>query len=92
MAETFSIILYVLGSILLIVLIILGIKLIGTMDKIDSLVDNINSKANSLNGLFSMVDYTTNKLSVVSDRIVDAVASLIRKVFKKKEESEEDYE
>ena len=38
------IILYLLGSILLVVLIILGIKLINTMNKIQNVVDDINKK------------------------------------------------
>ena len=46
------IILYILGSILLVVLIILGIKLIITMNKIEKVVDDVNIKVNKLNNLF----------------------------------------
>ena len=46
MTETLSIILYSLGSILLVVLIILGIKLIKTMNKIEVVVDDITKKVN----------------------------------------------
>ena len=89
MTEILPIILYILGSILLVVLIILGIKLINTMNKIDHTIDNINSKINSLNGLFSMIDFTTNKLASISDRIVEGITALIRKSFKKNKEEEE---
>ena len=92
MAENLQIVLYVLGSILLLVLIILGIKLIITMDKIQKLVDNINTKVDSLNGLFSVIDFTTNKLTMVSDKIADAVTSLIKKIFNRKKEEEYDDE
>ena len=92
MAENLQIVLYVLGSILLLVLIILGIKLIITMDKVNKLVDNINTKVNSLNGLFSVIDFTTNKLTMVSDKIADAVTSLIKKIFNRKKEEEYDDE
>ncbi len=92
MAENLSIVLYVLGSILLIVLIILGIKLIITMDKINNLVDNINTKVNSLNGLFSVIDFTTNKLTMVSDKVVDGITGIVKKIFNRKKEEEFDDE
>jgi len=88
MAEILPIVLYVLGSILLVVLIILGIKLIITMNKIEDVVDDINGKVKSLNGLFSMIDYTTDKLALLSDRFVDTISSLIRKIFVRKEEKD----
>ena len=46
-ANTFLLmVLYILGSILLVVLIVLGIKLIITINKIDTIVDDINGKVN----------------------------------------------
>lgn len=86
MVETLTILLYVLGSILLVVLIILGIKLIITMNKIEDVVDDINKKVKSLDGLFSIIDMTTDKLALLSDRLVDGVTSIIKKVFKRKED------
>ena len=88
--EVLPIILYILGSILLIVLIILGIKLIIAMNKFENVVDDINTKVKSLNGLFSMIDYTTDKLALISDRFVDVISSLIRKIFVRKEKKEND--
>lgn len=88
MMEVLPVVLYVLGSILLVVLIILGIKLIVTMNKIQDVVDDINDKVKSLNGLFSIIDYTTDKLALFSDRFVDTVSSLIRKIFVRKEEKD----
>ncbi len=89
MTDVLPIILYILGSILLVVLIILGIKLIITMDKIENTVDNINSKVESLNGLFNIIDFTTNKLANISDKVVDSITTLIRKVFYKNKEEED---
>ena len=88
MAEILPIILYILGSILLVVLIILGIKLIITMNKIENVVDDINTKVTSLNGFFQIIDFTTDKLALISDRLVDTVTSLIKKIFKHKKEEE----
>lgn len=90
----FSTMLYMLGSILLIVLIILGIKLIITMNKIETVVDDINVKVDKLNGLFNIIDYTTDKLALVSDKMVDGVSYILKKVFfkKNKKKEEKNYE
>jgi len=89
MTETLAIILYILGSILLVVLIVLGIKMIKMMDKLTITVDNINKKIDSLNGIFSVIDFTTNKLASVSDKLVEGITSFIKKVFiKNKEDSD----
>lgn len=88
MMEVLPVILYLLGSILLVVLIILGIKLIVTMNKIEDVVDDINTKVKSLNGLFSIIDVTTDKLAMISDRVVDFVSSVIRRLFKGKEDKD----
>ena len=88
--EFLLVLLYVLGSILLVVLIILGIKLINTMNKINVVVDDINKKVGSLDGLFSIIDMTTDKLSLLSDRMVDGITFLIKKIFKPKKRKEEE--
>ena len=86
MTDVLTIILYVLGSILLVVLIVLGIKLIITMNKIENVVDDINNKVKTLNGFFSIIDMTTDKLALLSDKFVDTVTSLIKRMFKRKED------
>ena len=93
MVDVLTIILYVLGSILLVVLIILGIKLIITMNKIENVVDDINGKVRSLNGIFSVIDMTTDKLALLSDKTISFITEFIKKIFvKRKEKVEEDVE
>lgn len=87
--EFLQILLYMLGSILLVVLIVLGVKLIITMNKIEVVVDDISIKVGKLNGLFSVIDATTDKLSILSDKMVDAVSVLIRKIFKRKKRKDD---
>lgn len=91
------IVVYFLLIILLIVGIILGIRLIGAMDKVDEVLDNMQRKVNSLNGLFSVIDFTTDKISAFSDRVVDVISGFIGRFGKKRkvnyeESEEEDYE
>lgn len=88
MIDVLSIILYILGSILLVVLIILGIKLIITMNKISEITDDISTKLKSLNGFFSIIDFTTDKLATITDKFVETVTSLIRRMFRQKKEEE----
>ena len=81
---------YVLGSILLVILIILGIKLIKTVDKVNLLMDDVQGKVKSLDGLFSVIDYATDKISLLHYKISHVITAIVKKLFvRKKEESEE---
>ncbi|MBQ9854208.1 MAG: hypothetical protein IJO57_04165 [Bacilli bacterium] len=92
MIEALTIILYVLGSILLIVLIVLGIKLIGTLNKINNVVDDITEKVQTLNGFFTLVEYITDKVSSIGDVVVNFASSVANKIFNKKESEENNNE
>lgn len=87
--ELLPTILYILGSILLVVLIILGIKLIKTVDKCNLLIDDVTGKVKTLDGVFSVIDFTTDKLAMISDKVVDGISTFIKKLFNKKNEESE---
>lgn len=78
--------LYILGIVLLIALIILTIKLIITMNKIEKVVDNITVKVKTLDGVFEVVGKVTGKFNLITDRIIDTIAAFIEKIFKRKED------
>ena len=88
----YPIFLYILGSILLIILIILGIKLIKTINKANIVLDDVYNKTRSLNGLFHVLDMVTDTLSSISDSVAVGITNMVGRLFhrKKKEESEED--
>ena len=91
--EIFPVILYGLLIILVIVLIILAIKLIGTLKRVDKVVDDVNGKVKSLDGVFSIIDHTTDALSGFGDKIVNIISSGISTLLslkKKKKEEEND--
>ena len=98
MVEFFPIVLYILGAILLVILIILGIKLIHTVDKTNMILDDAYNKTKSINGLFAAIDSVTDTLSAVSDSLVGVVSSIVSKMIPKRkrkekiEEFEEDEE
>ena len=93
--EYFPLILYILGAVLLVILIILGIKLIHTVDKTNMILDDAYNKTKSLNGLFNAIDSITDTLSAISDSLVGTVTTAIAKIFpkrKKKDKEEEEDE
>ncbi len=94
MLEFFPIVLYILGAILLVILIILGIKLIHTIDKTNMILDDAYNKTKSLNGIFAAIDSVTDTLSAVSDSLVGVVSSIVSKMIpkRKRKEKREDFE
>ena len=86
----FQLLLYLLGATLLVVL----IKLIYTVDKTNEILDDVDSKVKSLDGLFEVIDSTSNAIASLKDRIFDKIFGVIGKVGRKnrKKEEEEFYE
>ena len=86
------IIIYILLIIILVIGIILGVKSIITLNKVEKVVEDVNDKMQSLNTVFSFIDFTTDKLVLVTDKVVEAVGNLFSKLFigrkKKGEENE----
>ena len=92
--QTFlPIVIYILLIVLLIIGIILGIRSIQTLNKVDKVVDDVNDKVQSLNGFFNLIDYTTDKIVSVTDRVVDGVSGFLGTLFggrnKKRNDEEE---
>ena len=85
-SEVLPVILYILGAILLVCLIILTVKLIITMNKIEKVVDNITEKVSALDKLFEIVGLVTGKFTAITDKIVDVAASIIEKIFNKRKD------
>lgn len=82
--------LYILGMVLLIILIILGIKLIGTVSKIDNIIDELEIRLGKMDKMFSAVDIVTDSMALISDKIVDAICYFLKKIFTRDKGKEED--
>ena len=89
-----AVIISILVIILLVVLIILGIKMIRMVEKVDVVLDDVQTKVSKLNGFFDMINTFTDTMSYVTDRFVGVAVSGINKMFKKrknkKKKKEED--
>ena len=92
--EFLEIMLYVLGSILLVVLIVLGIKLIISVDKFNLILDNLEKKLKTVDNVFNVIDKVADSCALLSDRLVEFLSSFVSKLFvnrkNKKEKIEEE--
>lgn len=88
--ETLPVVIYLLLIVLLVVVIVIGIKLIFTMNKVDLLLDDVTKKVHSLNRVFNMIDYTTDKVTMISDTVVNFITSKLKRIIKFKKNDEED--
>lgn len=76
----FPVILYILGSTLLVVLIILVLKLIYTVDKTNEILDDVQMKVKTLDGLFNAIDVASSTITNISDTILDKFFGLLGKI------------
>lgn len=76
--------LYIALIVLVIIFIILGIRLIKTLKKVDGILDNVDEKMDKVNGVFDIIDKTTDIAVGVSDKIINKISRLIEGVFKRK--------
>ena len=87
--------LYILGAILLGALIVLVIKLVYSVNRINSILDSVERKMKTVDKAFGAVDRLVDSFSMVTDKVVDGIASGISKIFnhkKKKERIKEEVE
>ena len=83
-------VIYILLIVVLIVLIVVGFKFANFLDKINHVVDSVSQKIDSLNGLFHVIDFATDKVSEFSTAIVERVISTITKFSRRKNKNKED--
>lgn len=94
--EVFPVVIYGLLVALLILLIVLIVKVMHTVDRTNRILDDIESKTKSLNGLFHVIDGVTDSLAVFSDTLVSGITNIASKIFsrrkKRKEKEIDEYE
>ena len=83
-------ILYVSLIVLVIIFIVVGIRLIKIMKKVDLVIDDVNEKMNKVDGVFNIIDKTTDYASSISDKIISAIFGVVGGLLKKKKGNDED--
>lgn len=81
----------ILSSILLVILIILGVKLIDTTSKFNRLLDDVQSKLAKADKIINVTDAFANSITLVGDKVFGSIVDIIKKVFGKRK-GENDYE
>lgn len=84
------IVIYILLIALLVIGIVLGIKTIITMNKVEKVVDSVNDKVESLNSIFSIIDFTTDKIASFTDKVVEVAGNVFGRLFLKRGKKEEE--
>lgn len=80
----------VLGSVLIVACIVLVIKLINTVDRLNGIMDEVSIKISKFDNAFRIVDVITDNMALVSDKLVDGISFLIRKIFHKNNNGKEE--
>lgn len=86
------IIIYILLIVLISFCIYFVLKAIKIADKVNLLLEDVESKISSFDAFFKVINFTTEKINAISERVVDGVISLFGRLFHKRKEDEEDYE
>ena len=90
-ASTFLLVfLGILCSILLVVLIVLSVKLIDTINRVNLIIEEVDVKLSKFDKAFSLVDILTDNMALVSDKLVDGISYVIRRLFVRKSKRKEE--
>ena len=82
--DLLGIIFYIALIALVVALIVLVMRAIKTLGKVDRTLDDLNEKSSKLDGLFHIIDTTTDAVVGVSDRIINFISSGIENLLNRK--------
>ncbi len=93
LSQLLPIIIYFLLIIIIVVGIVLGIKLIITIDKLEKIVNSVNDKIEKVTPLFNTLGYLSDKVNDLFSTVISTIENIIFKLFirdknNKKEEME----
>lgn len=89
-SDFLTILLYIFGCTLLVSLTVFTIKLMGTLKKVDSLLDDLSTKSEQLNGVFDIVDRSSGVVNSVVNGVSEKVSGVVSHIIKKKKGMDED--
>lgn len=92
LGEYLPVVVYILLCILITLLIVICVKVIKTMNRVEVIVDDVDKKVKSLSGVFNIVDAVTDKLSVVTEVISDSVIKFVKTLLKNRNKKIEEKE
>ena len=84
-----SMLLYIAAIVLIIIFIIVGIKLIGILDKTDKVIDDLSEKVHSFDNAVNVLSKTADGFANISNSFMFGVSNALSKIFKKKIKEED---
>jgi len=81
--------LYIAAIVLIIIFIIVGIKLIGILDKTDKVIDDLSEKVHSFDNAVNVLSKTADGFANISNSFMFGVSNALSKIFKKKFKEED---
>lgn len=85
--ELLPIIIYVMLIIFLGICIIIGCKIISTMNHIGQIVEDVDQKVQTFNKFFGVLNFATDKIALYSDSIISYLTTIIITLFKPKKKT-----
>ena len=62
--------------------------MIQILDRAEKVIDNVEEKVNTLNGIFNVINKITTSIDLISSKVVGSVVGTIEKIFKRKKEDD----
>ncbi len=92
--EALPILLYIVLISLVIFLIVFIHRLIKTLDKVNVILDDVSHKLIKVDGLFDLINQTTDYASSISGKVTSALSSAVNFITRKKKgkSDEDEYE
>lgn len=81
---------YITLIILIIIFIVLGIRLIGTLSKVDRILDDVERKLIKTDQIFEMVDTISDYASNIGDKVIGGFLKVVTKLIRKKGNDEDE--
>ncbi len=73
MNEALVVIIYALLIVFLIIAIIVGVKLLITLNKVNDILDDASEKLSSLDKLFDIINFATDRMSAVNELAIGSI-------------------
>ena len=87
MNETLVVIIYALLIVFLIIAIIVGIKVLITLNKVNDILDDANEKLSALDKLFDIINFATDRMSTVTEIALGFITNGLDRLFKPSKKS-----
>ena len=81
MKETLVLVLLAVLIVLVIITIAVLLKVLATLAKVDVLLDDVSAKMKSLDKVFEIVDFATDKMSMVSEVAIGLLTTGFKRIF-----------